>query len=214
MKRAIEQSLVSLQYVPVGDFSYKSLWGEKNVEHFLYFSAYGAPKQFLSADFGLRNREAEQFSVDLIKEIGGKLYRTWRHNAKRDCSMRFPFGKLAGWAPRWSIDVLRISERELGDRIQTDITRFLFPLVKHIATTQDLLDVLMLDRDPFRWLHVNSAVRAAQIAFLARRTGTDSREIRLILLPFEAEIAAALPKSVVVKDFIEELVTRTRQHFE
>jgi len=209
IKMAIEQSLISLKYEPVGNSAYKALWGEKSIEHFLYFSIYGTPKQFVSADFGLRNSQAEQFAVDTVKEIGGRLYRTLRHDSERDCKMRFPFGKVAGWTPRWSISTARMSEQDLVDRIQIDVTRFLFPLVKPIVTAQSFLELLLLDRDPFHWFRVNAAIRAAQIGFLARRFGSGSTEIRTMLSPFKTEIATALPSSVTPKEFIKEVVRRS-----
>src|SRR5262249_49544823 len=97
-----------LGYDRLSSFSYKAIWSTTEVEHFLFFSPYATPKVFLTADFGLRNADAQSFGARSVQVYGGEAYHLVAQDERKQCYMRFPLGKLAGWNPRWSLNLSRI----------------------------------------------------------------------------------------------------------
>jgi hypothetical protein len=201
----INLAMSGLKYAALGRGSYRAAWSVGEVEHFLYFSVYGSPKELVSADFGFRNPEVEALAVDILKSIGGSLYGLLRHNQRLDCKMRFPFGKFAGWEPRWSLNAAQFSSSALAEKISSDLARYLIPLVKTISTRRDLLNVLLLDEEPIRWLHVNGALRAVEIALMLPDTCRSRKELAAVLSPFAREISISLPKTISFETFCDEL---------
>jgi hypothetical protein len=161
----------------------------------MYFSLYGTPKDFLTADFGLKNREAEMFAIGEIKKYGGVSYHVLRYDERIDTFMRFSLGTLASWGLRESITISAMTEAELAKKIRSDIDGKLLPIIRGVRTLKDLLSVLLLDVEPFPWVRCNGAIRAGEVVNLARRLGKNPSEIRTLLKPVTKWIRVDLAKS-------------------
>jgi hypothetical protein len=185
------------EYARLKRFSYRAIWSTADVEHFLFFSTYGNPRAFLTADFGMRNVDAQNFSVKSIQAYGGEAYHFVARDARNQCYMRFPLGKLAGWTPRWSLNFLKMSDAELAESLTWAINEMLFPVIRDVTNLDRFISLLMCDEEPVRWLHVNGAIRMAQIAYLARKLGTDTIEIRSMLQRRANEIRVHLGRGAL-----------------
>jgi hypothetical protein len=129
-ENVISRPLADLGYKRVKRYVYRALWSSEDVEHFLYFSTWGAPKDYLTTYFGLRNPRAELFGVRSILAYGGHLYRLMRRDAGTDCCMKFSLGMLAGWQPRASIYLPATSGPQIAATITKSVRGPLFPLVE------------------------------------------------------------------------------------
>ena len=217
----ITDALANLKYVRLKHLTYRASWSTSDVEHFLYFSRWGTPKNFLTAYFGLRNAGAEEFGIECIRAYGGDLYRILKHDARVDCTMTFSLGNLAGWSPRWSLYIPKIpthngvipeiSMASLGEKIRIDVRECLFPIIHDVTSLDRLLSLLLKDVEPCRWFRVNGAIRAAQIAYLARRLGLGTAEITSMLKPFEKELRASLVRGPNPASYINDVVKRSAE---
>jgi hypothetical protein len=180
-ERTITSIVGEQEYARLKRFSYKANWSTPDVEHFLFFSTYGNPRAFLTADFGVRNVDAQNFSVKSIQAYGGGAYHLVARDESNQCYMRFPLGKLAGWAPRWSLTFSKMSDGDLAELLTWAIREMLFPVIRDVTNLDRFISLLMCDEEPVRWVHVNGAMRMAQIAYLARRLGMGAIEIRSML---------------------------------
>jgi len=52
-EKTITLGLKELEYVRCGRLIYKASWSAPDVEHYLCFSMYGTPREFLAGDFGV-----------------------------------------------------------------------------------------------------------------------------------------------------------------
>ncbi|MBR1120784.1 hypothetical protein JQ628_04590 [Bradyrhizobium lablabi] len=191
-EKTITLRLKELGYLRCGRFIYKASWSAPDVEHYLYFSTYGSPKEFLAGDFGVRNEAAQSFGVKCVRAYGGAIYRLVEQDEPMRCYMRFPLGKIAGWSPRWSLTLSNQPEADLVDLISEAVRYQLFPVIREVTNLGRLLSLLEKDEEPVRWVHVNGAMRAAQIAYLARLLGMGTAEIRSMLRRRENELVAHL----------------------
>jgi hypothetical protein len=85
-----------------------------------------------------------------------------------------------------------MSENPLVETIKRAVYEKLFPVIRDVTRPDRLMSLLMMDEEPVRWLHVNGAMRAAQIAYLARMLGIGTAEIRSMLHQRENEISVHL----------------------
>jgi hypothetical protein len=191
-EKAITLGLKELGYVRCGKFIYRTGWSTPDVEHYLYFSMYGTPKEFLAGDFGVRNEAAQSFGVKCVRAYGGALYQFVEVDKPMQCYMRFPLGKVAGWYPRWSLTLSTQPEAALVNLVKGAVQDSLLPVIRDVTDLGRLLSLLERDEEPVRWLHVNGAMRAAQIAYLARLLGMGTVEIRSMLRRREGELFAHL----------------------
>jgi hypothetical protein len=176
-------------------YVYRAEWSTLDVEHFVYFQTYGTPKDYLAADFGIRNKEAESFAIRSIQAYAGDLYRLLRHDDGSDCFMRFSLGRLASWGIRSSLNISEMSERALAEKIKHDIRQQLFPIILEVTDLARLLSLLLVDAEPHPWIRSNGAMRAAMIVNLARRLGMQPGEVRAVLKPHNKRIATSLLKA-------------------
>lgn len=188
----IARALKGFGYVRCGRFEYRAAWSTPDAEHFLFFSMYGTPREFLAADFGIRNVAAQTFGVKCVRAYGGAVYQLVEQNEPNRCYMRFPLGKQAGWEPRWSLSLSNQIEADLVTLIELALRDHLIPAVRDVTDIGGLLSLLEQDEEPVRWVHVNGAMRAAQIAYLARTLGLKEPEIRSVLRRRESELFAHL----------------------
>jgi hypothetical protein len=183
-ERPLKSAMAELGYKRLKRYVYSADWSTSDVEHFMYYSLYGTPKDFITADFGVRNKEAEIFAIGAIKRYGGDLYQLLRYDEKSDTFMRFSLGTLASWGLRSSIKISSMTGDALAKKIQTDIREKLLPIIGAVRTLRDLLSFLLIDEEPRPWVRCNGAIRAAEIAHLAVRVGLDPAEICKLLNPY------------------------------
>jgi|GraSoi2013_100cm_1033763.scaffolds.fasta_scaffold42341_3 hypothetical protein len=209
-EKTITLGLTELGYVRCGRFVYKAGWSTPDVEHYLYFSTYGTPREFLTADFGVRNEAAQLFGVKCIQAYGGAVYDFLEENEPTHSYMRFPLGKIAGWNPRWSLTISAQPDDTLVNLVMGAVRDKLFPVIREVTDLSQLLLLLMRDEEPVRWVHVNGAMRAAQIAYLARVLGIGTVEIRSMLRRRENELFAHLKGSTLDSaSYIERVIDDT-----
>jgi hypothetical protein len=206
-EKTIKLQLVELGYSRVRRLAYQATWSTPAVEQFLFFSLYGKPKEFLTGEFGFRNTEAQDFGVRCVQTYGSEIYSLLEQEKNIKCYMRFSLGGVAGWSPRGSLDVRSVSEEELAATIKAAVHDKLFPLVRSVTTLDRLLTLLIRDEEPVRWLHVNGAMRAAQIAFLARTFGMSRADVLSILAPHAKAIGTNLVRAKVdIATYIERVI--------
>ncbi len=202
----INDALSELGYRRLRRFAYKALWSTPDVEHFLYFSVYGRPREFLTADFGLRNEQAQAFAFKSVQAYGGELYQLARHDVSSHCSMRFSLGQLASWHPRASLHLPEMSEIALAEKIKLAIQDHLYPIIRGVMDTERLLYLLLADAEPYSWVHSNGAIRAAMIVSLATKNGMDVEKIRTLLQPYSRRIAVVLAKGSDPAAYIKRII--------
>ncbi|SRR5258708_6099940 len=206
-EKTITLGLKELGYVRCGRFVYKAGWSTSEVEHYLYFSTYGTPKEFLTGDFGVRNEAAQLFGVKCIQAYGGAIYHLLEGDEPTHCYMRFPLGKIAGWNPRWSLAISTQPEDALVNVVKEAVREKLLPEIRDVTNLGRLLSLLVRDEEPVRWVHVNGAMRAAQIAYLARVLGIGTAEIRSMLRRRENELFAHLKGATLdCASYIERII--------
>ncbi len=106
----LAEALAPLGYARVEKLTFRAEWSTRDVEHVLRFDTYGNPKEFLTADAGLRNNEAEAFA----KQCKGRYAHPMFLQAKSQdgywnspwfCPMHFSLGELLRWGLRSSINL-------------------------------------------------------------------------------------------------------------
>ncbi len=192
-ENSLSKSLAKLRYQRIKRLTYKAFWGTEEVEHFLYFSLHGKPKEFLAAQFGVRNPIAESFSLHCIHSYGGPVYQAFNPDVQTNCTMIFSLGKLARWGERSSLFMPAMSVESLAEKISADIQENLLPIVQVVTSLDAFLALLLSDVESFGWIYINGAIRAAQVASIAFRLGANVDEIRVILHPFDKLIKIHLP---------------------
>jgi hypothetical protein len=186
---ALKAALAEIGYRRLKRHVYRADWSTE-VEHFLFFQLYGAPKDYLAADFGFRNRAAQSFALRSIQTYGPELYRMIGHEEPYDCFMRFSLGGLVGtWGMRSSLTISSMPGPALADKIKRDIEQCLFPFIRQMTSSDRLVSRLLVDAEPCAWYRSNGAMRAAMIVHLSQRLGKHSDEIRLSLQPHLKEIS-------------------------
>jgi hypothetical protein len=176
----------------VGRYIYRADWSTIDVEHFVFFSPYGTPIDYLAADFGVRNQRAQTFALEEIRIYGGNVYQLMETNQETNCPMRFSLGRVASWGIRSSLKISSMSDRALAAKIKEDIEARLFPIVQQVAGIDRLLSFLMEDRESHSWVQCNGAIRAAMIIDLGVRQGISEAELQSMLEPYYRRIATNL----------------------
>lgn len=202
----LAQIMSSLQYRRIKRLVYRAEWSQPEIEHFLYFSAWGRPQEYLLADFGFRNPTAEAFSIACIKSYGGQIYSTIRPDRKIDCTMRFNFGKLAAWKPLSYLYVADIAADELSRKLRSDVEKRLFPVIREMTTLERLVSRLLNNAEPCPWLVTNGAIRAAHIVFAARQIGTSTEKIHGMLHHFHKQIGWCLESAMAPDVYIDRII--------
>jgi len=182
LEAAVALVLSQEGYDRVDGLAYKARWGTADVEHFIYFEEGGKTKGLFSGLFGIRNPDAEAFSVDAIRRYSGEFhFKILRYDERATCTMRFPFHQFT--PPLWSLNISLQSDREIGAAVRHIVVEHVRPAAGDVTSADGLLSVLVRDEPPFSWAYTSGAIRAAQIVALASKTGLCSRRTRLLLEP-------------------------------
>jgi hypothetical protein len=189
---SLQTAMAEVGYQRLRRHVYRANWSSREVEHFIFFELYGRPKEYLTADFGFRNKEAQAFALRSIRAYGGEIYQMMRQDESSHCPMRFSLGQLAMWRTRSSLKISAMSGVELAEKIKIDIQELLFPVVRGVTTLDRLLSLLVVDEEPCPWVRCNGAIRAAMIVNLARQAGMESVDIHQLLKAYYNEISRHL----------------------
>jgi hypothetical protein len=172
----VERAMQAGQYVRVSEYVYRAAWSTSEVEHFVYIDIVNRRKEYLSGRFGMRNPEAEVFSISCLRKYGSELLRKHvRHNAKIDCTMNYDFAHLYTPLRPWRISTS--SPSEISARLSELVTTRLWSVVHGVTRLPELFQLLVSDRAPFIWSPVNGALRAAQIVRIGIQLGNRPSEL-------------------------------------
>jgi hypothetical protein len=186
---SLRAALADVGYRRVKRHLYRAEWSTE-IEHFIEFHLYGTPKDYLAADFGLRNKEAETFADRSIKAYGGPWTKLIRYDEQTDFCIRFSLGKLAGsWGLRSSLTISSMPGPLLAKKVRDDIEQKLFPLIRDVTSLSRFMSLLATDIEPFAWLYSNAAMRAAMIVSVAQRLGATPDDVRPLFEPHFKGIA-------------------------
>jgi hypothetical protein len=189
-ERSVTAALADVGYRRLKRNIYRADWST-DVEHFLYFQLYGTPRDYLTADFGVRTKDAEIFAHRAIQAYGPDIHRLVPSyfDERTDCSMIFSFSLLASWGTRSSLRISSMPGPALAAKVKDDVEQKLFPLIRQVTTCDRLLTLLDTDTEPYSWVYTNGAMRAAMMARVAwHQLGLRAEQIRALLLPHEKEI--------------------------
>ena len=165
-------------YELVGPLVYKARWGSPDVEHLVFFEAGGKTEGLFSGAFGIRNREAEAFSIDAIRRYGGPPL---KYNQHTSCTMRFSFHLIH--PPFFALYTARLPDSEISTPIQHVVSQHIRPAMSKVTTMGQFMSLLIENERPCLWAVTNGAIRAAQIVVLASKSGLCPDRIRAMLEP-------------------------------
>jgi hypothetical protein len=190
LEDSLTEALAPLGYLRVERLTYRATWSTDDVEQFISFDTYGNPKQFLTADAGLRNAKAEAFAKQCQERYAGEAYFRCMPDGgyiypPYFCPIHFSIGSLFEWGIRSSLDTLDFSSDELAGKIVDDLGAKFIPSIGAIKSCADLLRFLeKCDRTTPPLLQMGDYYRAAQIAFLSRKLGVARAETQTVLRGF------------------------------
>ena len=196
----LADALAPLGYARVEELTYRAEWSAPDVEHVLRFDTYGNPKEFLTADAGLRNHEAEAFA----KRCKGRYAHPMLLQAKSQdgywnspwfCPMHFPIGELLHWGPRSSVNLAGLTPERIKEAAISGVGSTLVPFVGKIQTIAALLAFLESDVKPFLWAMRAPYYRAALVAYLAAKLERPQDQTRDLLRKHAWMIANGLDAS-------------------
>ena len=171
----------------------------------LRFDTYGNPKEFLTADAGLRNNEAEAFA----KQCKGRYAHPTFVQAKSQdgywnspwfCPMHFPVGELLHWGPRGSVNLAGLNPERIKEAAISGVASTLVPFVCKIQTIATLLAFLESDTKPCQWPMRAPYYRAALVAYLAAMLDRPQDQTRDLLREHAWMIANGLDASRVTPE--------------
>jgi len=179
----MRRELAGIGYGRFRKYIYRASWSTAEVEHFLYFGK--DPRQYFTANFGLRNPDAEAFGIEAITKYGHSNFQHWaRQRDATECSMIFEFDRLDNLSghlwPR--VRVPEISGQDLANLVAGFVRQNLLPIIQGITDLESYLTFLVADRDPNRWLlSLNLMIRTAQVVAVSAQLGHSHAETKELL---------------------------------
>src|ERR1700693_4951537 len=138
-------------------YTYRAEWSTAEVEHFISFETYGTPNDFLTADFGIRNKDALALALKSVRTYGGPVYRLMRYDERIDSPLLFSLGSIASWGVRSSLRISELTGVTLAQRVKGDIYEYLFPIIRQVTNMRLLLHFLLDDPASHPWVRGNGA---------------------------------------------------------
>lgn len=182
--KLMQKELAAIGYDRFRKYIYRASWSTGEVEHFLYFSK--DSRQYFSAEFGLRNPDADQFGVETMVKYGHSNFQAWaKQRDAMTCSMTFEFDRFDklsrnSW-PR--VRLPEISGHDLANLVTGFIRQNLLPIFANVTDLQNYLAFLLVDREPHPWFASIRMIRAAQVVAVSAQLGRNHAEIREFLKP-------------------------------
>ncbi|WP_041536002.1 hypothetical protein [Parvibaculum lavamentivorans] len=187
----IQKELAVIGYDRLRKSVYRATWSTAEVEHFLYFGQ--DSRQYFTAQFGLRNPDAQKFGIEAMVKYGHPNFQLWakERDVVVECSMTFHFASLDKFS-RTSFPRVRVPDTsgdELVNLVMGFVVRNLLPIIKSIIDLETYLAFLVADLEPNRWLvSSNHMIRVAQIVAVAAQLGRSDAEIKELLKPYDCQI--------------------------
>jgi hypothetical protein len=196
----LAEALREAGYKRVAKLTYRTDWSTPEVEHLLTFDTYGRPKQFLTGDIGLRNREADTFAEQCQRRYAAPVIRNsdfvpppwW-------CWMHCSLGMLANWKGA-NLNTPYYTQAEFMQKVAASVRDFLVPYVGGITTIERFYDFLAQDSEPMRWFRSGGYFRAAEVAFLGRKLGVAPDKLEQTLLPRRRETINGIDMKMLTPD--------------
>jgi hypothetical protein len=184
--KLMQRELALIGYDRFRKYIYRASWSTTEVEHFLYFGK--DTRQYFTAEFGLRNPDAEELGIEAIAKYGHPNHQLWlkERDAATDCSMTFEFGRLDKHSPNsWPrVRLPEISGQDLAVLVAGFVRQNLLPVIESVTDLETYLAFLVADRDPNRWLiSRNRMIRAAQVVAVSAQLGRSHAETKDLLRP-------------------------------
>jgi hypothetical protein len=190
----MQKHMTQVGYLRLRQFVYQASWSSKEVEHLVFLEV--DRRAYLGCDFGLRNPSVERFASTAIVTYGHPNYAAARAKDETAilCSMRFSFGRIDHFTRKsWPrVRVSDVTGIELAQLVADFVSDHILPTVKHLTTLDRLFKLLIADVEPYPWLAVNRAIRAAQIVAIGCQLGVDKKSIRQFIAPHDHLIAQDL----------------------
>jgi hypothetical protein len=181
-RKKLTQTLTEIGCKQLGPMLYSVPTSTRAVEHSVSFRLLGVYRWELDAWAGLKNRDAEAFTVHCLSEYAGERWREWTSQRTEGYPLRFvpqfPVGKLTNWGDMRALSIRDLSHDETAARVATDISQFLIPFLARVATERNLLEILLRDEEPMPWYQFGPLTRATHIVFLATRNGLEEKVYR------------------------------------
>jgi hypothetical protein len=188
--KVMQRELAGIGYCRLRKYIYRASWSTVAVEHFLYFGK--DSRQYFTAEFGLRNPDAEEFGIEAIAKYGHPNHQLWlrERDAATACSMTFEFERLdkfsrSSW-PR--VRLPEISGHDLAILVAGFVRKSLLPIIAGITGLESYLAFLLADREPHPWFASNMMIRAAQVVAVSSQLGYSKDETKELLKPHSESI--------------------------
>lgn len=177
-------------YKRIRKYSYQASWSNPEVGHYIFLEMWGPSRSFVTADFGLKNPVAEDFSYECLFKYCGSITQLLRQHKrlKTDCSLRFEFARLRTPYKRFVIYTPHHTGNEIAEILKVRILDDLMPQIRDVIHLDVLLKVLLTDREPFRWFVTGPTIRIPQIVSIARRLGWTPADISVAVEPYVHEL--------------------------
>lgn len=202
---------------------YRAISDDGNLEHFVLLgSDIKRGRDFVGA-FGIRNEQIDRFSYSCMLEFGSESMKSWWADNPPDfdfyCVLLRTFYRLESdgrsMPTIYLIDDSDVSK--LAAHVTDIVKEKISPLVRSIKYLSDFLEVLVSDKDPWRWNLSSPIGRASQTIALSLRLGGSLANIRNSLRPHTQRIAAELQASgkseeMAIDWFVERIEERWSQY--
>lgn len=205
--KLLDEALESVGYRRIRKGLYRFDSGATECEHLLAVEVHGKSDHSLTAEFGLRNPDAEAFAIDALRRYGDPVFERWSAGAT-GCVTWFSVGELLGWHPGAALWQRQAMDQEFAAAFVAAVASGVVPIVKSVDSMTTFLRVLLSNTFPYQWVKSNGAVRAAQIIFLACRQGTPNAAITASLQPYlrEIEIGLGARRRVPPADYVAAVI--------
>jgi hypothetical protein len=186
----LNDALQRADYAPAGRqaaedmniLGYRAKWSSPDVEHFLAFSSWGRPNQFIAADVSLRHPPADAFANETMLRYLPDAYRDiYARLADWECALHFDLGGAAGW-PSARLDSAKAAPAEFAKTIEATIQQVVFAKFEDVRDCAAVFELGAADEAPLRWWSWGDTRRVAMIAYLGRKLGRDSASLKSALV--------------------------------
>jgi hypothetical protein len=194
---------------------YKLPTSTDSIQHFALFRLLGVYRWELDAWASVRNREAEEFSIEALRKCAGERWRKWSSKEYPEHRLRFatqfPVGKLAGWGTMRALSIRDYSHDETAARVAADLSKHLLPFLQKIGTEESMFDFLVSNDEPMPWYQCSPLTRTAHIIYLANKLGLPEDRY-LPALERESKFIANQLGGIDTKTFVHNLTEAARKN--
>ena len=180
--KLMQRELAAIGYDRFRKYIYRASWSTADVEHFLYFGK--DSRQYFTAEFGLRNPDADRFGVETMVKYGHPNFQLWaRERDATTCSMTFEFDRLDSGRLWPRVRLPEISGHDLASLVAGFVRQNILPIIASVTDLQTYLAFILTDREPHPWFASILMIRAAQVVAVSAQLGRSHAETREVLRP-------------------------------